>query len=78
MAFLELLEEGNKRKVVRQKSQVVCVSSVAAYHKRLTAGFAYSATKAGVNHMMKVLGTLLSQFDIRVVRSRLLPFNFYL
>lgn len=65
IAFLGLLDEGNKRKTVPQTSQVVAVSSVAAFHRWLSAGFAYSASKAGVTHMMKVMGTLLGKYNIR-------------
>ena len=66
IAFLTLLDEGNKKKNVTQTSQVIAVSSIAGFLRTVTAGFAYSATKSGVTHMMKVLASLLVNYGIRV------------
>ena len=66
VAFLDLLDEGNKRAVVPQKSQVIITSSVAAYARSPAAGFAYGTSKAAVSHLAKQLSTLLASFKIRV------------
>jgi len=65
VAFLELLDEGNKRKVVEQTSQIVTVSSIAAFNRAVTTSFSYSASKAASLHLAKQLATNFSQWDIR-------------
>lgn len=77
VAFLNLLDAGNQKGNVEQKSQVIAISSVASLHRNV-AGYAYSASKAGVSHMMKVFSTSLVPYHIRAniiapgSRSRLL------
>ena len=74
LAFLSLLGEGNKlRQAVKsvvgplqQKSQVIVMSSVAAYSRMSAVGFHYPTSKAAVTHMIKMLSTRLSEFGIRV------------
>ncbi|KAL2883465.1 hypothetical protein SGCOL_001147 [Colletotrichum sp. CLE4] len=53
-AFLELLDEGNKRSNFKQRSQVIATSSIGAYNRN-PMGFAYGASKAAVVHMFKQL-----------------------
>ncbi|KAH7355985.1 hypothetical protein BKA66DRAFT_474285 [Pyrenochaeta sp. MPI-SDFR-AT-0127] len=65
VAFLELLDKGNKAGNVEQKSQVVCVSSVGAFNRVPLAGYAYGTSKAAVTHMMKQFATNLVPYDIR-------------
>ncbi|KAF3067191.1 Rhamnolipids biosynthesis 3-oxoacyl-[acyl-carrier-protein] reductase [Daldinia childiae] len=64
-AFLELLDEGNKRGNLKQKSQVIATSSIGAYNRVPAAGYAYGSSKAGVVHMMKQLATALVPYGIR-------------
>ncbi|KAI1807480.1 NAD(P)-binding protein [Daldinia bambusicola] len=64
-AFLELLDEGNKRGNLKQRSQVIAVSSIGAYNRVPAAGYAYGSSKAGVVHMMKQLSTALVPYSIR-------------
>lgn len=64
VAFLELLDEGNKRGNVGQTSQFIALSSVAAYI-RVSSGYAYGSSKAAVVHMMKQFATTLVPYDIR-------------
>lgn len=66
VAFLGLLDEGNKRAVVPQKSQVIITSSIAAFARKPAAGFAYGTSKAAVTHLAKQLATLLGPLKIRV------------
>lgn len=68
MAFLDLLEAGNKKQNVPQDSQVLVTSSIAGFSRQLANGFAYSSSKAGVTHLVKCLSTTFSQngFHIRV------------
>lgn len=67
IAFLDLLDEGNKKRNVPQDSQVVVTSSVAGFSRYLASSFAYSTSKAAVNHLVKMLSTFFSQngFHIR-------------
>ena len=65
VAFLELLDAGNKRGNVSQKSQVIATSSIGGFNRRPMAGFAYGASKAAVTHLMKSLASYLVPFDIR-------------
>jgi len=65
LAFLDLLDKGNKKENVEQKSQVVATSSLAAFNRAAPAGFAYGQSKAAVVHMMKSLATTLLPWDIR-------------
>lgn len=65
VAFLELLDKGNKAGNVEQKSQVIAVSSIGAFNRVPLAGFAYGSSKAAVVHMMKQFATSLVQYDIR-------------
>jgi NAD(P)-dependent dehydrogenase (short-subunit alcohol dehydrogenase family) len=65
MAFLELLDEGNKRRAPEKpKSQVITIGSVAGL-TRAVPSFIYSASKAGVMHLTKLLGNFLVPHDIR-------------
>jgi NAD(P)-dependent dehydrogenase (short-subunit alcohol dehydrogenase family) len=65
VAFLELLDAGNKKGNVEQKSQIITVSSVAGFNRQPIAGYAYSSTKAGATHMAKNFATGLVPYDIR-------------
>jgi len=65
MAFLELLDEGNKRRAKdKPTSQVIAVGSVGGL-SRATPSFIYNASKAGVTHLMKNLGAFLIPHKIR-------------
>jgi NAD(P)-dependent dehydrogenase (short-subunit alcohol dehydrogenase family) len=60
-----MLDKGNQAGNVEQKSQVICVSSAGAFNRVPMAGYAYSASKAAVVHMMKQLATSLAPYGIR-------------
>ncbi|KAI0483880.1 short chain dehydrogenase [Xylaria cf. heliscus] len=62
MAFLKLLEAGNTRANVEQKSQVIATSSIAAFNKISTGGY---ACKAACTHLIKHLSVVLPKWDIR-------------
>ncbi|EFX04763.1 short chain dehydrogenase reductase [Grosmannia clavigera kw1407] len=68
-AFLGLLDAANKRNGNRapspKKSQIVAVSSISAFYRQPVHGYAYSASKAAVVHMMKQLATSLVPYGIR-------------
>lgn len=68
MAFLDLLDAGNKKRNVPQDSQILVTSSIAGFSRQIAMGFAYSASKAAVTHLVKNLSTSFSQngFHIRV------------
>ncbi|KAI1178290.1 short chain dehydrogenase [Nemania sp. FL0916] len=65
MAFLKLLDAGNARGNVEQKSQVVAVSSIGGFNKINTGGWAYGQSKAACTHLIKHLSVVLPQWDIR-------------
>lgn len=46
-------------------SQIITVTSIASFNRFVTAGLAYSATKAGAAMLGKALATLLAPFAIR-------------
>lgn len=65
-AFLQLLDEGNKRGNLKQKSQIIVTSSVSAFSRATMVGFAYSGSKAALVHISKQLSSILGPYDIRV------------
>lgn len=66
MAFLPLLDAGNKKANVAQDSQILVTSSVAGFSRFLAASFAYSTSKAAVNHLCKMLSTTFAQQNFRI------------
>ncbi|KAI5368240.1 Putative short-chain dehydrogenase/reductase SDR, NAD(P)-binding domain superfamily [Septoria linicola] len=68
MAFLELLDAGNKTRNVPQDSQIIVTSSIAGFSRHLASSFAYSTSKAAATHLVKMLSTAFSVrgFHIRV------------
>jgi NAD(P)-dependent dehydrogenase (short-subunit alcohol dehydrogenase family) len=80
LAFLELLDEGNKNalkggfgapaeegsNVPSIQSQVIFTSSVGGYSRDRLSPPAYSASKAALSHLAKHASTNLAKFEIRV------------
>lgn len=64
LAFLELLDEGNKRPYPI-KSQVIATASTASFLRNPRAGYAYCSSKAAVVSMMKCFSTFCVPFGIR-------------
>jgi NAD(P)-dependent dehydrogenase (short-subunit alcohol dehydrogenase family) len=65
MAFLPLLDQGNKKGNMRQTSQVVVTTSVAAFNKKAPGGWAYGQSKAAATLATKQLAVALPQWKIR-------------
>lgn len=65
MAFLKLLDKGNKKGNLEQTSQVIVTSSISSYTKRLLSGAAYGQSKAAVNALIKQLAAALPKWKIR-------------
>lgn len=65
MAFLDLLDKGNKKGNLQQKSQIIATSSIAGFNRNAPGGFSYGQSKAATTHLMKQLGTQLVPYDIR-------------
>lgn len=65
VAFLGLLDEGNKKGNVEQKSQVVATSSIGGFNRNVPGGFAYGQSKAATTHLMKQLASQLAPFGVR-------------
>lgn len=73
LAFLPLLEEANKRRPAPQDgvltpptAQVVITSSIAGFVRKVPFSYAYNASKAGTNQLVKMLATGLAAYNIRV------------
>ncbi|KAI4159135.1 MAG: hypothetical protein LQ342_006839 [Letrouitia transgressa] len=64
LAFLQLLDEGNRRKNYL-KSQVIATASTASFLRHPRAGYAYLSSKAGVVSMVKCLSTFCVPWGIR-------------
>src|SRR3569833_96834 len=71
MAFLKLLDYGNKKGNVAQSSQVVVRRSIAAFNKKAPGGWVYGQSKAAANHVVKQLAVVLPKWDIRYVAASL-------
>lgn len=67
MAFLELLDAGNKQSNIGPdwRSQVIATSSIAGFSRLKGASFAYNSSKAAVTHMMKMMATSFGPYNIR-------------
>jgi NAD(P)-dependent dehydrogenase (short-subunit alcohol dehydrogenase family) len=65
VSFLGLLDAGNKKGNVEQKSQVITTSSIGGFNRNVPGGFAYGQSKAATTHMMKQLATNLAPLGIR-------------
>ncbi|KAE8453226.1 hypothetical protein EG329_011293 [Mollisiaceae sp. DMI_Dod_QoI] len=65
VAFLGLLDAGNKKGNVVQKSQVIATSSIGGFNRNAPGGYGYGQSKAATTHMMKQLATGLAPFGIR-------------
>jgi len=64
LAFLELLDEGNRRKTYL-KSQVIATASCASFLRNPMAGYGYCSSKAGLVSMMKCFSTFCVPWGIR-------------
>ncbi|OTA98768.1 hypothetical protein M426DRAFT_325721 [Hypoxylon sp. CI-4A] len=64
-AFLELLDEGNKRGNLKQRSQVIATASIGGYNRTPLAGYTYGPSKAAVIHLMKMFASSLVPYNIR-------------
>ncbi|KAH8652243.1 hypothetical protein BX600DRAFT_90031 [Xylariales sp. PMI_506] len=65
VAFLELLDEGNKRGNLKQRSQVIATASIGGFNRAPVGGYAYGSSKAATVHLMKQFATGLVPFNIR-------------
>ncbi|CAG7979754.1 unnamed protein product [Penicillium salamii] len=73
LAFLPLLEAANKRRPAPQPgvlspptAQVIITSSIAGYNRKVPFSFAYNSSKVATTHLVKMLSTNFSDYDIRV------------
>jgi len=76
VAFLPLLKKGTEKRNIPQDSQVIVTSSIAGFSRGLAASFAYSASKAAVTHLVKVLSTFFAQNGWRIRVNLIVP-GFY-
>ena len=64
VAFLKLLDSGNRKGNVEQKSQVIATGSIAGFGRMVTAGYAYGQSKAATTHLMKHMATNLVPYGV--------------
>ncbi|KZZ92978.1 NAD(P)-binding domain protein [Moelleriella libera RCEF 2490] len=65
MAFLKLLDLGNKKQNLLQNSQVLITSPYAAFDRVASAGWAYCQSKTAATLAANQLARVLPQWDIR-------------
>ena len=65
VAFLKLLDAGNKKGNVEPKSQVIATSSIGGFNRKVPGGWAYGQSKAATTMMMKMMATNLAPYGIR-------------
>lgn len=65
MAFVKLLDLGNKKSNLSQSSQVISTSSIAAFNKNAPGGWAYGQSKAAATLLVKHLASNLPRWNIR-------------
>jgi NAD(P)-dependent dehydrogenase (short-subunit alcohol dehydrogenase family) len=73
IAFLDLLDAGNKQRNVAQDSQIIVTSSIAGFMRHLSAGFAYNSSKAATTHLVKMLSTYFAQAGFRIRANVVAP-----
>ncbi|KAK2599385.1 hypothetical protein N8I77_011143 [Diaporthe amygdali] len=66
MAFLELLDKGNKKGNLDWQGQVLITSSIAGFNRKAPGGWAYGQSKAAATHSAKQLAGILPKWGIRV------------
>ncbi|KAG9237245.1 putative Rhamnolipids biosynthesis 3-oxoacyl-reductase [Amylocarpus encephaloides] len=66
LAFVELLGAGNTNGNLSQKSSIIVTSSISGFSRVTSAGLAYSTSKAGATHLVKMLATQWTPYGIRV------------
>ncbi|SLM36639.1 short chain dehydrogenase reductase [Lasallia pustulata] len=65
LAFLPLLDAGNKSGKFDQKSQFIATASIGAYNRRPLSSYAYGPSKAATVHMVKQIATMFAPYQIR-------------
>lgn len=65
MAFLDLLDRGNKKGNLGWSSQVVVTSSIGGFNRKAPGGWAYGQSKAAATHAVKQLAVVLPTWGIR-------------
>lgn len=73
ITFLDLLDAGNRRGNLAQDSQVIVTSSVAGFSRQMAFSFAYSTSKAAVNHLVKMLSTFFAQHGLHIRANLIAP-----
>jgi NAD(P)-dependent dehydrogenase (short-subunit alcohol dehydrogenase family) len=65
VAFMHLLAKGNESRINNGvKSQLIVTSSIGSFARKPGMGFAYAASKAATNLMMKQLTTMLAEWRL--------------
>lgn len=73
IAFMGLLDAGNKKRNVPQDSQILVTSSIAGFSRQVASSFAYSTSKAAVNHLVKMLSTSFAQHGLHIRCNLIAP-----
>jgi NAD(P)-dependent dehydrogenase (short-subunit alcohol dehydrogenase family) len=73
VAFLDLLDAGNKQRNLPQDSQIIVTSSIAGFSRQLASSFSYSSSKAAVTHLVKMLATYFAQAGYHIRANVIAP-----
>jgi len=73
VAFLDLLDAANQKRNVPQDAQILVTSSIAGFSRHCVNSFAYSTSKAAVNHQVKMLSTFMAQHGYHIRANILAP-----
>jgi NAD(P)-dependent dehydrogenase (short-subunit alcohol dehydrogenase family) len=73
VAFLDLLDAGNKQHNLPQDSQIIVTSSIAGFSRQLASSFSYSSSKAAVTHLVKMLATYFAQAGYHIRANVIAP-----
>ncbi|KAL9596712.1 MAG: hypothetical protein Q9219_005623 [cf. Caloplaca sp. 3 TL-2023] len=65
VAFLHLLDAGNKKKNVEQQSQFIVTSSIGGFNRNVPGGYPYGQSKAAATLLVKQLATQMVPYSIR-------------
>ncbi|KAI0837708.1 hypothetical protein F5Y06DRAFT_270039 [Hypoxylon sp. FL0890] len=73
VAFLDLLDAGNRARNVPQDSQILVTGSTSGLVPHLSRSFSYAASKAAVAHFVKMLATFLGANGLRIRANTVIP-----
>lgn len=73
VAFLDLLDAGNKKQNVPQDSQILVTGSVGGFSRHILSSFAYSTSKTAVTGLVKMLSSTMAANGFRIRANLIAP-----